>query len=743
MATIEQLSAALVKADAAGNTADAKVFAEALRVLKAQEAGATPGDPGSPGNPVEQSPAYREALQRASAMGFQPPPEMTLPEKIYNSTAATANALANGIPVLGPMAQNLSDAIGGTIAQVSTGDLGPILTPDRHKDSTAYRDYVADQQAKRRGFAHAAPVASMAGNIVSGVGALLATGGTSAGAQALGITSKLANPAANLGQRVINSGLSTLGIGTADSIARGEKPTDALAENLAPSGIAAALPLGGAVVRAAGRGVRDNVIRPIMTAANRENEVTRRLAGGIKQDIASGARMTQGAERVAANAGADVLNADRFGSAIRTLARTAANVSSEADNVFRQVTEQRFATQGNRAVNFVRRLMGGATDDLALQDQLRTAAQATNKRAYDAAYNAPKARAIWTPEIRNLFAADPFKKAVQAADSTGANYAAVTGQKAVRNPFVFDESGNVVGLRQLPGGGQALPNLEFWDIVQRNLRTQAEQAARQGDNLLASQIGEMRRQLLSSLDGAVPEFQQARRGAAGFFGAEDAIEAGRKAVKDTRATPEIRRAVEAMSPAEREAFSVGFSSEIIDAISATRDRVNVINSIFGSESARQRIAIALGPQRARELEAYVKMEQALDLLRTATQGNSTTAKQLIQAGLMGGGAGGVGYLASGGDLTSGFSAASIAILGRRGLQMMGKHVDDQVMKRVAEILASPDPAQLQRAIQNASLSQAHMDAIDAVMRALASGSRGALMAGESAVEAQQPVGARP
>jgi predicted transcriptional regulator len=182
-----------------------------------------------------------------------------------------------------------------------------------------------------------------------------------------------------------------------------------------------------------------------------------------------------------------------------------------------------------------------------------------------------------------------------------------------------------------------------------------------------------------------------------------------------------------MSQAEKDAFSVGFSSELIDAINASRDRVNVIESIFGSQSARDRIRIALGPQKARELEAYVKLEQTLDMLRTATQGNSTTAKQLIQAGLMGGGAGGLGYLASGGDFTTGMSAATVAVLGRRGLQMLGKQVDDQVMKTVAEVLASPDPAKLQRAIQNASLSKAHMEAIDGIMRGIAAASRGAVV----------------
>jgi len=238
----------------------------------------------------------------------------------------------------------------------------------------------------------------------------------------------------------------------------------------------------------------------------------------------------------------------------------------------------------------------------------------------------------------------------------------------------------------------------------------------------------MRTALLNELDSAVPQFKTARQGAAGFFGAEDAIDAGRKAFTSPKQVNEIGRAVAAMKPAEKEAFSVGFSSELIDAINASRDRVNVINSVFGSESARKRIAIALGPQRARELEAYVKMEQVLDLLRTATQGNSTTAKQLIQAGLMGGGAGGLGYLSSGGDLSVGMSAAGLAILGRRGLQMLGKSVDEQVMKRVAEVLASGDAKLLERAIQNASLSKAHMDAIDAIMRGLETAAKGTALA---------------
>lgn len=675
---------------------------EATAVRGAQEW--AEANPTTPGNVSAPSQAFRDATANASAMGLsgkveQPvAPEPSILDKLMNATGATVNGIAASVPFL----QNTTDAIGGTISQLAGG---------------SYDDYVNRQKALRDQYAQAAPLARLSGEIAGMAGGTGLLGTTKIGAEALGLTG-------NLGQRVANSAMSSAGLSTLDALSNGETGGDALTSGLVGGAIGGALPIVGAGFRAAGRGLKEKVIRPLATLANRENEVTTRLAGAIAQDTASGAKMTPAMEAVAGKAGADVLNADRFGSAIRTLARTASNISPEADNIFKQTTEQRFLTQGGRAVNYLKTLMGGATDDLALQDALKSAAQATNKKAYDAAFNAPQARAVWNPQIRDLMQSDTFKAAIRSAESRGTDKAAIAGFKAVKNPFTFGANGEV-GLATLPDGSRALPSLAFWDQVKRNLDSMIGTAQRSGDNALTSDLTQIKQKLVGALDQQVPAYAKARKGAAGFFGADDAIEAGKKAVSSTKATPEIERAVAAMSAAEKDAFSVGFSSELIDAINASKDRVNVINSIFGSQSARDRIRIALGPQRAREIEAYVKMEQVLDMLRTATQGNSTTAKQLIQAGLMGGGAGGLGYLASGGDFTTGMSAATLAVLGRRGLQMLGKNVDDQVMKTVAEILASPDPARLQRAIQNAALSKAHLDAIDGIMKALAAGSRGA------------------
>lgn len=65
MATLEQLSAALVKADAAGNADDAKAFANAIRQMQAAPVEAAPAQTGIPG--PRQSPGFMTQLGRGMA----------------------------------------------------------------------------------------------------------------------------------------------------------------------------------------------------------------------------------------------------------------------------------------------------------------------------------------------------------------------------------------------------------------------------------------------------------------------------------------------------------------------------------------------------------------------------------------------------------------------------------------------------------------------------------------------------
>ena len=88
MATLEQLSAALVKADAAGNTADAKAFADAIRQMQSAPTGGIP-------------------------IGRQVAPEQTMTQKVYQAVR----------PYVAPLVE-AGGAIGGGVLGAGAGTLG-------------------------------------------------------------------------------------------------------------------------------------------------------------------------------------------------------------------------------------------------------------------------------------------------------------------------------------------------------------------------------------------------------------------------------------------------------------------------------------------------------------------------------------------------------------------------------------------------------------------------------------------
>lgn len=103
MATIQELSAGLVKADAAGNTADAKVFADAIRSMQGQQ-GAPPGQPTGydAGLPAQGLSGVNEGI--ANALGA--PVDLT--NLALRGGAAGLHALG------GPDIQLPVDAFGGS-----------------------------------------------------------------------------------------------------------------------------------------------------------------------------------------------------------------------------------------------------------------------------------------------------------------------------------------------------------------------------------------------------------------------------------------------------------------------------------------------------------------------------------------------------------------------------------------------------------------------------------------------------
>jgi hypothetical protein len=223
---------------------------------------------------------------------------------------------------------------------------------------------------------------------------------------------------------------------------------------------------------------------------------------------------------------------------------------------------------------------------------------------------------------------DAIRKAMVSAK----NDAAKLGFTPPKNPFQFDETGRLK--LKTEDGSTMTPNLQFWDIVKRNLDKTGTPEARDWARILREHLDDM-----------VPSYNTARAGAAKFFGAGDALEAGQNF---RRRQPEVRHSGGAQAAredvgGEKQLFQDGYVSRLVETIEKTGDRRTVLNKISASPAAREEMNVALGRERAGEVEARLRIEGIMDLARPAVQGNSTTARQLVELGLAGGVGGYEGY----------------------------------------------------------------------------------------------------
>lgn len=596
-------------------------------------------------------------------------------------------------PIIGPAIKAGSAAFAaGAVAPFSGQTFGDIYGQMRQRQEEVARDN---------------PGTALAGNIAGSALLLRGVPKSPGASKFFGVA-----PGQTLKQRMLASGGSSGLISGTDAAIRGGDPAQVAGSTILGAAVGGAIPLAGTAVRSGYGALRDSVGSKIRGAINPEAEAGRRVASAMRIDKAAGQSLDAQDLTSAARNNQPLMNADLGGETTRALTRAAANQSPEARGAIERAVSDRFSDQGNRVQRMVSRLTGGKSDDLLMIDGLRDMASYANKGAYQRAYSAPNAQAMFSRELQELMQAPAIRDAVKASTGRGANRAAAEGFKAVQNPF-HEAADGAFKLRRRADGSLVAPTLQFWDQVKRNLDGMIGVAQRSGDKTYASDLMALKQKLVGSLDNAVPAYKAARQGAAAFFGAEDAVDAGKAFARSNRMLPEYKRGILAMKPAEKEAFETGFASELLDAAKNAGDRTNVINRMFGSQEAREKMVMAFGPSRAREIEAFVRVETAMDALRGA-MGNSTTARQLIEAGVLGGGA--WWYT---GDFNTGLATAALS----QGARMAGKKIDGNVMTHTAKMLLSDNPKLIERAIQNAAMSPQHMAAIDALTKAIGMSAR--------------------
>jgi len=609
-------------------------------------------------------------------------------------------AVARGVPLVGGVLNKVNAATNAALAPA----IDPLL-PDSYEKlpeptyGERYKHALDIQEGKDKSFASEHPIADAVAEVAGGVGATGAAAATATGAKLLGLTGT------TMPQLIARGAASGVGLNAADAAIRGENP-------LTAGVVGGAV---GAISPPIGRLVNSKIVQPIANTVRGltrpAEEAERRVASALNRDIQNGDRgLTLQEMTDAAATGQPAMLADAGGETTRALARSAANTSPEGRSTLSRAIDERFESQAPRLAEWL-----GHTfhfpNAAAQQDALDTVARTVNRPNYAKAYS-EGANLKFDETFEQISQAPAVQDAIRKAMVSAKNDAAKLGFTPPKNPFQFDDTGRLK-LKINEDGSKMEPNLQFWDIVKRNLDKTGTPEARDWARILRDR-----------LDDIVPSYGTARAGAAKFFGAGDALEAGENFVGASQkfGIPDARKALSKMSAEEKQLFQDGYVSRLVQTIEQTPDRRSVLNKIASSPAAREEMHVALGPQRAAEVEARLRIEGIMDLARPAVQGNSTTARQLVELGLAGGVGGYEGYQ---GDPQALMKAALVYGAAR------GKRViDDNVAKHVAKLLTSSDVRQLQKGVALISKNQNMMGAIRNADAGLASiAARGAAPTG--------------
>lgn len=581
-------------------------------------------------------------------------------------------------------ASGLPDWLGGFRAPVGAARMlyGQATTPDPEFMQN-YEKAVAERRERLKAAEAQHPGIFLGGNVM---GALVTPGATVARAATL--PARIGRGAA-IG--AVYGGASGLGVGEndIDRLKQGAMGTviGGLAGGAAPPVIEGAL--------ATGRVLTAPIAGAVRGALNPEREAQRYVSNVLGTDLRidpnATARLTPGEFSANVAHGGPAMLMDLGGEATRGLARSAANASPEAEQVFNAVIDPRFENQASRFSNFINQRFNfpnATSRQAALEDTARTA----NAAAYREAYTAGAGN-VGSPELERLASSDAVARAMRTAASKANDEAIVGGYGAMNPRVTFTPDGRVI-FQKSPGGVPTYPDLQFWDLTRRELNSAKRVAERAGNDTEARRLGYFANQINSELDRLVPQYATARHGAAGFFGAENALEAGGNLFGQARrlGVDPIRQELARMSPQEQQLFRDAYASRLISSIEAPRARQNVLTAVphLGQSPALEaELNLGLGQSGANELRGMRRVESIMDRARQAVQGQSTTAKQLQrlkELGVYGVGAG-IGAGVGGFDLdpaTAIGGAVGAALTVGRG------HINQNVMRHVAEILTSQD-----------------------------------------------------
>lgn len=589
-------------------------------------------------------------------------------------------------------ASGLPRALGGFRAPIGAARLGYEALTKPGKATETYGSSLQDIRQRQAAAKKQHPGAYLAGEL--GSVAALPIGGAAGGS--------------SLGARAARAAAVGAGYGALSGIGAGTTPTERAVGGAVGGVTGGAL---GAVAAPATELALRAVQKPAAAIAGRirgavapETEAARRVATAIQTDVRSDPqalrRLTP--QEYATTPEARVV--DLGGDLTRRLADASSIASPEAKSTILNVLDERRKGQTPRIANWFEQSFGSPSA-YQIEEALGKAERTSNRGAYQEAYR-QGAAGIGSPALEHLAGSNTVAKAMKSAMENAEDEAIISGYGAVNPRITFTPDGRVQ-FHHKPSGMPAYPDLQFWDLTRRELSSGAKAAERAGRYTDARRMKMFAKTLNEELDRLVPSYKLARESAAAHFGAENALEAGGKFV--SMKAPNMEEAVAnfgKMTDSEKYLFRQGFVSRMLSSLKDVGDRRTAISKIYGSPTAREKIEVALGSDKARELEALLRIEGIMDLARQRITGNSWTAQRLVDLGLTGGsaGLGGMGiYQEDPKKLAAGLL---LGVFGHGA-----KKVDQRILRKVAEALISDNPTIQQRGMSIIARSNKLMDSL--------------------------------
>ncbi len=182
--------------------------------------------------------------------------------------------------------------------------------------------------------------------------------------------------------------------------------------------------------------------------------------------------------------------------------------------------------------------------------------------------------------------------------------------------------------------GDKISNIDIIDATKQEMDDQIGKALRKGENNKVRDLVRLKNVMVKEADESIPVYKQGRDLFAGKRQLENAAESGELFLK--MKPRDVDKFVASMGSSEKKMFQLGAKQAILDKIDDLQTNADAVKRLFGKNGdVRKLRAVFDDKQSFDRFNDAMERESQFILTRNAAQANSTTAKQIADAGSAG------------------------------------------------------------------------------------------------------------